>query len=74
MDLTILSKVLELAANLAYLTALWLLRRDRWSEDEGDGVLMIEGPKPRTTVVIVRSEDGTVDGTDDVIISIDVTR
>ena len=72
MYVEILSKALELAADLAYLTALWLLRRDRRSEDEreGDSVLMIEGPKPRTDIVIVRCEDGT----GGVIISIGVTR
>jgi hypothetical protein len=70
MYVEILSKALELAADLAYLTALWLLRRDRRLADEGDGVLMIEGPKPQTTVVFVRFEDET----DDVIIWIGVTR
>jgi len=70
MHVTLLSKVLELAATLGYWTILWLLGRRSRPEGERDSVLMIEGPKPRTTVVIVRSEEGT----DDVIVSVGVTR
>jgi hypothetical protein len=84
MHVTILSKVLELAANLAYWSALWLLAKlfGRGGEirgDELDGielnserdkVLTVRASRRRTTVVVVRSEEGA----DGVIVSIGVTR
>jgi len=102
MHVTILSKVLELAANLAYWSALWLLARlfGRGGEIRGemrgeigggdatrielggieldgvelnserDRVLTVRASRRRTTVVVVRSEEGA----DGVIVSIGVTR
>ena len=105
MHVTILSKVLELAANLAYWSALWLLAKlfgrggeirgemrgeigggdatgieldgielDRLDgielNSERDKVLTVRASRRRTTVVVVRSEEGA----DGVIVSIGVTR
>jgi hypothetical protein len=108
MHVTILSKVLELAANLAYWSALWLLAKlfgrsgeirgeirggdasgielDGMALDgialdgavldgvelnsERDRVLTVRASRRRTTVVVVRSEEGA----DGVIVSIGVTR
>lgn len=107
MHVTILSKVLELAANLAYWSALWLLAKlfgrggeirgeirgelgggdasvlepdgielDRVElrggelNSERDRVLTVRSARGRTTIVVVRSEEGA----DDVIVSIGVTR
>jgi len=98
MHVTILSKVLELAANLGYWSALWLLAKlfGRSGEIRGeirggdatgielDGVeldgaglnsergrvLTVRASRRRTTVVVVRSEEGA----DGVIVSIGVTR
>lgn len=79
MHVTVLSKVLELAANLAYWTALWLVAKlfGRGAEPSGveaggerDRVLTVRASTRRTTVVIVRSEEGA----DDVIVAIGETR
>jgi hypothetical protein len=94
MHVTVLSKVLELAVNLAYWTALWLLAKlfGRGAEPEAieasgehgrvledavlqdtvreDRVLTVQASRRRTTVVIVRTEEGA----DDVIVSIGVIQ
>lgn len=95
MHVTILSKALELAANLAYWSALWLLaklfgRGGEISVGDGSGVeldgmeldgmelghrrrdkvLTVRVPRRRTTVVVVKAEEGA----GDVIVSIGVTR
>lgn len=84
MHVTVLSKVLELAVNLAYWTALWLLAKlfGRGTEPEAieaggghdrvleDRVLTVRASEGRATVVIVRTEEGA----DDVIVSIGVIK
>jgi hypothetical protein len=89
MHVTVLSKVLELAANLAYWTALWLLAKlfGRGAEPEAieaggehGRVLADRVPEDRVLTVRASSRQATVvivrteEGADDVIVSIGVIR